>query len=105
MVYLLIRRIRYEGSDVLLASTDAEKLRAYMRDQMEVCNLETREIRDSEIEWKIQESRRYETETGCAEKPAAEIASEWDYDHLMRERDGVWYRADMSWEIVEMPLI
>ena len=105
MVYLLIRRVRYEGSDVLRASTDQEVLRAFMRDQMEDCNLEIREYRTAEIERKIQEARAFEAETGCAEKSAAEIASEWDYDHLMRERDGVWYRADETWEIVEMPLI
>ena len=105
MVYLLIRRVRYEDSDVLHASTDPEALRAYMRDMMEDRNLEISEYRDSGIERAIAESRAFEAEGGWPEKPAHEIAEDWDRDHLMRERDEVWYLADMTWEIVEMPLI
>lgn len=105
MVYLLIRRTRYEDSDVISATTDPEKLRAYMRAEMEDWNMEVSEIRDSGIDRAIAESRAFEAETGFPEKPAAEIAEQWDHDHLFRERDGVWYRADMSWEIVALPLI
>ena len=105
MVYLLIRRIRYEDSDVLHASTSPEKLRAYMRGEMEDRNLEICEYRDSGIKREIEESRAFEAINGWPEKPAHEIAEDWDRDHLMCERDGVWYLADMSWEIVEMALI
>jgi hypothetical protein len=105
MVYLLIRRVCHEGSDVLLASTDPEKLRAYMRGMMEDWNLEVGEYRPSAIEREIQESRAFEAETGFPPKSEAEIVEQWDHDHMMRERDGVLYQSDMTWEIVEMPLI
>jgi hypothetical protein len=105
MVYLLIRRTRYEDSDVVTASSDPEKLRSYMRDMMEDWNLETREYRPSAIEREIQESRAFEAETGFPPKSEAEIVEQWDHDHMMRERDGVLYQSDMTWEIVEMPLI
>jgi hypothetical protein len=105
MVYLLIRRVRHEGSDVLHASTDQEVLRAYMRAYQADWNLEICEVRDSGIERAIEESRAFEAETGFPQKPAHEIAAEWERDRLIREVDGRWYLADMTWEIVEMPLI
>ncbi len=43
--------------------------------------------------------------TGFPPKSEAEIVEQWDHDHMMRERDGVLYQSDMTWEIVEMPLI
>jgi len=105
MVYLLIRHVRYEGSDVLRASTDKEKLVSELRSMMEDWNMEVCEYRPSAIERAIEESRRYEAETGLPPKSEAEIVEQWDHDHLMRERDGVLYYSDMTWEIVPTPLI
>jgi hypothetical protein len=76
-----------------------------MRGMMEDWNLEVGEYRPSAIEREIQESRAFEAETGFPPKSEAEIVEQWDHDHLMRERDGVLYQSDMTWEIVEMPLI
>ena len=88
-----------------LYTKDNVRERLNMRDMMEDRNLEISEYRDSGIERAIAESRAFEAEGGWPEKPAHEIAEDWDRDHLMRERDEVWYLADMTWEIVEMPLI